>query len=142
MLKAFDAPTREECTAERPVSNTPLAALNLLNDPTFVEASRAFAQRILTEPEGDDAARMAWALRTATAREPGPIEVGVLLDLLESARSYYTAHPEEAAKLLGVGIAPRDASIDTAEHAPGQRPPARSLTFTKLSRADRRDSVQ
>ena len=49
MMKAMDAPSREECTAQRPRSNTPTAALVLLNDPTFVEAARAFAARILTE---------------------------------------------------------------------------------------------
>lgn len=117
MLKAFDAPTREECTAERSVSNTPLAALNLLNDPTFVEASRAFAQRILTEADGDDAERIAWAMRSATAREPSEREVAVLLDLLNAARVYYEANPAEAGKLLGVGIAPRDQTLEAAEHA-------------------------
>ncbi|XAL98343.1 PSD1 and planctomycete cytochrome C domain-containing protein [Phycisphaeraceae bacterium D3-23] len=124
MLKAFDAPTREECTAERPVSNTPLAALNLLNDPTFIEASRAFAQRVLTEAgvdnevgPGADARRLAWAMRTATARAPSAREVTVLLDLLSAARDYYGANPAEAGKLLGVGIAPRDTSLDAAEHA-------------------------
>lgn len=117
MLKAFDAPTREECTAQRPVSNTPLAALNLLNDPTFVEASRAFAQRILTETNGDDSAKMAWAMRTATAREPSEEEVAVLLGLLSAARAYYQDNPAEAEKLLGVGIAPRDQTLDPAEHA-------------------------
>lgn len=117
MLKAFDAPTREECTAERPVSNTPLAALNLLNDPTFVEAARGFAQRILTEPQGDDAQRMAWAMRTATARRPDAGEVAVLLNLLDAARAYYHENPGEAARLLGVGLAPRDESHDPIEHA-------------------------
>jgi hypothetical protein len=117
MLKAFDAPTREECTAERSVSNTPLAALNLLNDPTFVEAARGFAQRILTEAQGDDAQRIAWAMRTATARGPSAEEVAVLRGLLDAARAYYHDNPGEAERLLGVGLAPRDESLDPVEHA-------------------------
>src|SRR5262249_5187830 len=79
MLKAFDAPTREECTAQRPVSNTPLQALALLNDPSFVEAARVFAARILRE--GDDVARLAWAWREVLSRPISAREQDVLLRL-------------------------------------------------------------
>ena len=58
MLKAFDAPTREECTSQRARSNTPLQSLSLLNDPSFVEAARTFAANILTSGERDDRERI------------------------------------------------------------------------------------
>ena len=67
--------------------------------------------------DGDDAARMAWAVRTATAREPSDSEVAVLVGLLDAARAYYETNPAEAAKLLGVGIAPRDETLNAPEHA-------------------------
>ncbi len=74
-LMAFDAPSREECTAERARSNIPQQALALLNDPTYVEAARAFAVRILHEGGADPAARIAWAWRTATGRAPRESEI-------------------------------------------------------------------
>src|SRR5204863_3080284 len=60
-LLAFDASTREECTVERPRSNTPQQALVLLNDPTYVEASRVFAERVLKEGGKDTPARIDFA---------------------------------------------------------------------------------
>ncbi|MFT4514307.1 MAG: mono/diheme cytochrome c family protein, partial [Planctomycetota bacterium] len=117
MLRAFDAPTREECTAQRPISNTPLAALTLLNDPVFVEASRAFAQRALLGPAKNDRARIAWAMREATARWPKTAEVDVLLQLLRASRTHYKDHPDAAAALLKVGASPRAKSLPVAEHA-------------------------
>src|SRR6185369_8224239 len=78
MLKAFDAPSREECTAERPRSNTALAALVLLHDPTFVEASRAFATRILREGGATTEDRVKFAFRQAVCRLPDAEEQTVL----------------------------------------------------------------
>src|SRR5207244_13086900 len=65
-MTAFDAPSREECTCERPRSNIPQQALALLNDPEFVEAARAFAAKALTNGGADDAARLGWAFERAT----------------------------------------------------------------------------
>jgi hypothetical protein len=104
MLKAFDAPSREECTAKRPRSNTPLAALVLLNDPTFVEAARGLAARALKE--GTDADRVAFAFRQATSRAPDEFERGVLLKLLAENRAAYRADPAAADAVLRVGLAP------------------------------------
>ncbi len=82
-LLAFDAPTREECVAERTRSNIPQQALALLNDPTYVEAARAFAGRIVRECSGDAASRIAWAFRQALGREPRADEVMTLNALFE-----------------------------------------------------------
>ncbi|MGE0144339.1 MAG: DUF1549 and DUF1553 domain-containing protein [Planctomycetota bacterium] len=110
MLKAFDAPTREECTAERSISNTPLQALVLLNDPSFVEASRVFATKVLATIDGDDRARVTWLWRRTLVREPTAAEVTILLDLLARARARHAADPSSCAALLGVGTFPLDGS--------------------------------
>ena len=112
MLRAFDAPTREECTASRPISNTPLAALTLLNDPVFIEASRAFAQRILKADLANDRARVSFAWREATGRLPRDAEIHVLMTLLREGLEHYMAAPEEAEQLVRVGDARREESLD------------------------------
>ncbi len=117
MLRAFDAPTREECTASRPVSNTPLAALTLLNDPTFIEASRAFAQRVLLAEHDTDRERIEFAWREATGRKATAGEVEVLDHLLSEGLEYYATHPNDAAQLVRVGDAPVDDSLAEAELA-------------------------
>ncbi|MCA8997659.1 MAG: PSD1 domain-containing protein [Planctomycetaceae bacterium] len=99
MLKAFDAPSREECTAARPVSNTPLAALVLLNDPTFVECARHFALRVLDESEGTDQARLDHAFRLALSRTPDEQEREVLLAYLNNSRRMFAESPEKAEEL-------------------------------------------
>ncbi|MCR9200486.1 MAG: PSD1 and planctomycete cytochrome C domain-containing protein, partial [Planctomycetaceae bacterium] len=118
MMKAFDGPSREECTAERPVSNTPLAALTLLNDPTFVEASRAFAERILTEnADANTSARLDFATQLALSRQPDTTERQLLTELLDTARREYAASPQAASEAISVGQAKRKADIDSAEMA-------------------------
>lgn len=103
MMRAFDAPTREECTAQRSQSNTPLAALVWLNDPSFVEAARGLALRSLRAP-GDDRQRIANAFQIATARTADVHETDVLFDLLEESRREFAAHPDRAVALLNVGL--------------------------------------
>lgn len=117
MLKAFDAPTREECTAERTSSNTPLASLVLLNDPTFVEAARAFAARILTEGGDTTDERLGWAWRTVLSRPPTTAELNVLHDLLNADLQEYTADPDAASALLEVGMYEPPPSLDRIELA-------------------------
>ncbi|MDP6306564.1 MAG: PSD1 and planctomycete cytochrome C domain-containing protein [Verrucomicrobiota bacterium] len=104
MLRAFDAPTREECTAQRPVSNTPLAALTLMNDPTFVEAAKGFALRILKEAGATDQQRLGWAWQTALGREPSGKELNVARAFLGETRKRYQADAKAADKLLAVGM--------------------------------------
>jgi hypothetical protein len=113
----FDAPTREYCSVRRSRSNTPLQALALLNDPQFVEASRAFAQRILLEGGPDSAGRVAYAFRLATARRPNPDEAKVLLDVLAQQLAEFRTHPEAVEKLLQVGTFAAKADLDPAELA-------------------------
>ena len=115
-LLAFDAPTREECTAVRARSNTPKAALVLLNDPTFVEAARKLAERVMREA-GDDAGRVEALWRHAVSRRPDREERDLVQGLLARRRQEFSLDPAAAAALLSVGIAPRDESLDPAELA-------------------------
>ena len=86
MMKAFDAPTREECTAQRARSNTPLASLILLNDPTFVEAARAFAARIVKEGGKTSESRIQFAYESALGRKPTAKEHSILIELLKTPK--------------------------------------------------------
>jgi mono/diheme cytochrome c family protein len=117
MLKAFDAPSREECTAQRPRSNTAPAALVMLNDPTFVEASRVFAAKILSQGGATLEERMAYAFRQAESRQPAPDEASELNGLLAASMKYYSKQPKAAEKLLAVGLTPRPADADPVELA-------------------------
>ena len=84
MLKAFDAPSREECSAERPQSNTPLAALVLLNDPTFLEAAKSFAKKIVSSGGSSIEERLTYAFRQALSRPPDAFEQKTLAALFDS----------------------------------------------------------
>jgi hypothetical protein len=117
MLKAFDAPTREECTAQRPQSNTPLAALTLLNDPTFIEAARGFAERALESDTHSDAERLAWAFSAAVVREPLAAEVDVLQQILTENRAAFRKSPDDAKELLSVGLLQPTVEVDAVEVA-------------------------
>ncbi|MFO0864684.1 MAG: PSD1 and planctomycete cytochrome C domain-containing protein [Gemmataceae bacterium] len=115
-LLAFDAPTREECTAERPRSNTPQQALVLLNDPTYVEASRLLAEKIVRESP-DPEARIVAAYRTVLQRKPSPEETKILTDLAKQHVTHYQTNANEAAALLTVGQRPAPRDIPAAELA-------------------------
>jgi hypothetical protein len=116
-MLAFDAPTREECTAERVASNTPLQALALLNDPTYVEASRVFAEHILKESGTTAESRIQYAYRRALSRMPSADEASVLLALCKKHFDEFSADPESAMKAITVGQAPVPADINPAELA-------------------------
>jgi hypothetical protein len=116
-LKAFDAPTREECTADRPRSNTPLQALVLLNDPTYVEAARAFAERIVCEGGGDVSSRLDFAYRQALSRSIRHEEAKLLNALYERHLEGYRADPKSAAELLHTGARPLPAEMNAPELA-------------------------
>lgn len=105
-MLAFDAPTRQECTAKRNVTNTPGQALALLNDPIFVEAARVLATEICREPKLSDAERVELAFRRTLQRPPSTSETNVLTRLVSGQRNYYHDHPHEAEALTQVGQAP------------------------------------
>ncbi len=116
-LMAFDAPAREECAAERGVSNTPLQSLVLLNDPSYVEAARAFASRIVRDGGRSVAKRIDFAFREAFSRPPLAAERAVLLGLLERHRKQFRADPDSAEQLLATGISRLPAGVSVPELA-------------------------
>jgi len=115
-LTTFDAPDREKCTSRRLITNTPLQALVLLNDPTYVEAARVLAQRAIREAGSDPQARVRWLFREATSRPPTPQEARVLLDLLQRRQNRYRQQPAEGAKLIATG-ASKPANVEAVELA-------------------------
>jgi hypothetical protein len=116
-LNTFDAPDREKCTARRTLTNTPLQALVLMNDPTYVEAARALAQRDLKEAGPDENARVRYVFRLATDRDPTPQELGILDKLYQKEAQHYSADKKAADKLLAIGESKPDAHIQTSELA-------------------------
>jgi len=116
-LITFDAPDREKCSARRLLTNTPLQALVLLNDPTYVESARSLAQRMLLEGGNDTGKRIRYGFRLATARIPSTEEVQVLRDLEEQTRAAFRHNPTQALKLLHVGESPFNQKLDPAELA-------------------------
>jgi hypothetical protein len=118
-LLAFDAPAREECTASRSPSNTPLQALVLLNDPSYVEAARVFAERILREggPKAAFKTKLAWAFGRTLSRPPTRDETRVLQGLWDRQRARYAKDSAAARELVDVGDAPVPADLPVTELA-------------------------
>ena len=102
-MLAFDAPTREGCVAERTRSNTPQQALVLLNDPTYVEASRVFAERILQHGGDTDGERLAWAFERVLSREPSAGERDILLRLVGERAAHFAARAGAAKAAASAG---------------------------------------
>ncbi len=117
MLANFDAPSREECTANRVVSNTPQQALTLLNDPTFVEAARVFAAKLLAAPCASDRQRLDLAFERAVARPATDNETKSLLKFLDAQREHYAANGQEAARLMCVGLASAPKNVNQTDLA-------------------------
>jgi hypothetical protein len=116
-LSTFDAPDREVCTVRRSRTNTPLQALVLLNDPTYIEASRKLAERVLTESGPATKDRINFAFRLATARLPTAAELIILQSAYEKQSVKYRAHPDLAEKLLKVGESPAIPKLDKSDVA-------------------------
>jgi hypothetical protein len=115
-LTTFDAPDRETCTVRRSRTNTPLQALVLMNDPTYVEASRKLAERMMTEAKAPEE-RFALAFRLATGRPPSEKEMSVLGNIFNKQVNAYRQNPKAALALLSVGDSPRNQELPVAELA-------------------------
>jgi hypothetical protein len=116
-MVTFDAAGREACTVRRARTNTPLQALTLMNDVTYMEAARVLAQRVMREGGPTPAGRLALAFRLAAARQPRPAELRVLVGNFEGHRAHYRGDRAAALKLLSAGEAPRDERLDLCELA-------------------------
>ncbi len=123
-MTTLDAPDRELCTVRRPTTNTPLQALVLMNDETWVEAARALAERCLRETSSANrdttaltGTRLTHAFRLLLARRPSERELQMLTQTLSHYRQRYEASPDDATALLSTGESPRDASLSMSELA-------------------------
>ena len=116
-MLVFDAPFREACTLRRPRTNTPLQSLNLMNDPTYVEAARFLAGRVLTESGPDIEARLSYGFRLVLARAPRAAELTVLVNAYERSKADFASDPAAAAELLKVGATRSPETLDPIELA-------------------------
>jgi len=113
----FDAPSRESCTVQRGFTNSPLQALDLMNDVSYLEAARVLAERMMKEGGSTAEQRIAFAFRLATGRLPSAAESRVLADSLHYSLDKFQTRPDSAIKYLNVGEHPRDQAIDAEELA-------------------------
>jgi mono/diheme cytochrome c family protein len=116
-MVAFDAPARETCTVRESRTNTPLQALDVLNDVTFVEAARGFAERIMSGPDRSPQARLSAAFHLATARRPRPEEIRILLDGFHDQLARFRREPGSAQTLIKAGESKSDPHLDPVELA-------------------------
>lgn len=113
----FDVPFRESCTVRRSRTNTPLQSLNLLNDPTYVEAARFLAERMLRDGGDLPASRITHGFRLLLARSPRTDELNILTAAYHRALRDFQADPASAAALLTVGAVPADSKLDQVQLA-------------------------
>jgi len=116
-LSAFDAPDREYCQLRRAQTDTPLQALVLMDDPTYIEASRKLAERMIHEGGDSPASRIAFLFHLATAHAPTDAELKVLCDTFSRRLANYQSKPDAANKLLAIGESKSDAKLDPPELA-------------------------
>jgi hypothetical protein len=116
-LATFDASTRETCSVRPQRTNTPLQALVLMNDTTFVEAARALAARVLAEAAASVEARIVLAFRLVLARSPSRVETAILTEHFRRQFDFYRENPEAARQLCTVGQWPKPAAADDGELA-------------------------
>ena len=114
MLANFDAPSREECTPARNVSNTPQQALTLLNDPSFVEAARALAEQLQAYPQTE---RLNQAFERVLTRPPSDAERASLEKFHAAQLAAFRERPDDARKFTAIGLLPVKAEHDAVELA-------------------------
>jgi hypothetical protein len=117
MMVNFDAPGREACTVRETRTNTPLQALDLMNDVAFIEASRMLGQRMMKEGGNSAADRLAFAFRLATARAASDRERAILLNNFRYSLDRFQTDPAASLKLLGHGDTPWDRNLNANELA-------------------------
>jgi hypothetical protein len=116
-MNLFDAPEREFCVVRRSRTTTPLQALALLHDPTFVEAARHLAERMMTQGGAKTDERIAFGFRAAIARRPRAEELKILRQAFDQQLADFRKDPGAAARLLKIGDSPRNEKLNPAEHA-------------------------
>ena len=116
-MTSFDAPSREQSCTLRGRSNTPIQALQLMNDVQHVEAARNLAQRILKEGGAKDDQRIQWAWRVATSRRPAMEEAQVVQNVLDGHRTRFTKDAEAAKKLIAYGESKADPKLKPVDLA-------------------------
>lgn len=116
-MTTFDAPDRESCVARRATTNTPLQALVLLNDPSFIEAARLLGEKMLRSGGSTAAEQIRYGMRSLLSRDPSEQEAAVLLKVHVAALNKFQANADATAALLKVGTAPLDAALNPAELA-------------------------
>ena len=116
-MMTFDASTRETCIVRTGRTNTPLQALNLMNDVTYIEAARRLAEKMIADGGMTPEERLSYGYRTATAHRPRPAAQAVLMAGLQSHMDHYQNNREAALELISMGESPRDETLDVAELA-------------------------
>ena len=116
-MVTFDSPTREVCIVRENRTNTPLQALNLMNDVVYLEASRKLAERMLSEGGKDEAGRLKLAYNVVLGRDPKPKEATVLARALGDFRRQFAGKPDAAVKFLAQGDSTRDERFPPEELA-------------------------
>jgi hypothetical protein len=116
-MLTFDAAGRETCIVRETRTNTPLQALTLMNDVTYVEAARVLAQRLLMDRQATPDDRLTRAFRLATARPPQPVELQILRSDLQDHLARYRVDRQAALRLVSTGESRRDETLDVGELA-------------------------
>ena len=116
-MVTFDASTREACVVRNDRTNTPLQALNLMNDETYLEASRRLAERMLEKGGATPLARIAYGFRLVTARRPRSSEQTALAHALERFQEDFKSRPQEALEYLSAGASARNENLNPQELA-------------------------
>ncbi|MDG2384563.1 MAG: DUF1553 domain-containing protein [Pirellulaceae bacterium] len=115
-MAVFDAPSRDMCSVLRSTTNTPLQALALQHAPTYIEAARKLAERII-KSEPSEHAMIVSGMRRTLSRSPTKRELALLSQLYHQRLDGYAADPAQAAKLLQVGESTADPKIDAVRLA-------------------------